>query len=497
MRIAILLNAVLAAVLVLTAACGKRRAARPPLTFPLECEVLAGAGERTDSIAVAVFDTVDPSHAPWARNAGELLVFRLLYETLITIDCLGDVQQGLAVSWEKGDGGRRWTFELRDGARFWDGTRVTAGDVANSWRRVAVEPLTEDAGIDSVILDGDRVLHVYFERRHRHVPRALSANSFAVAKRSADANWRWRVGSGPYQIVTTGQNTPAAHKRTLTMRPAFGRRRPIIQFVRISTAEARDLLESVVDVMVTADPAVIEYAANRGKLVTVAMPWDRTYVLLSTSRVGGLREGKKLADFSSRLSDELARDAVRSEARGCRPPFWWDDVSDCSEMYNPFPWLPRYTEGANATQDNRRILYEADDPVARDLADRIVALAAADSASSADAAALAASVPGLVGARGGTIAEGVSKRVLESSLRYGDDLAYIIPVPLRPADPCYEARFLVARALWLAAVQDGFPESVLPLVDTRPHVIANGAKVDLASDWYGIVFIATGKSRIR
>ena len=124
------------------------------------------------------------------------MLVRYLYETLITIDCLDEVQAGLADSWKGREGGRRWTVTLREGARLWDGTPVTARHVAVSWQ----DALTLFSDIDSVSVDGDRVVHVYLERSHRNVPRELSASVFAVTLPSEDTPWL--IGSGPYRIST-------------------------------------------------------------------------------------------------------------------------------------------------------------------------------------------------------------------------------------------------------------------------------------------------------
>jgi len=443
-------------------------------------------------MTVALFDRVDGAHAPRARNASERLVFGQLYETLITVDCLGVVRPGLAASWSSEDGGRNWTFVLRDGARFWDGSQVTVEDIIGGWRRATVEPLTADAGIDSFRADGPGVLHVYFERRHRRVPRALSEIDFAVTKRSPTAEAQWPLGSGPFRVLPPVRNATGKYKQVLTAGPSPGLEGPVIIFREFSVRDARDLLDGVVDVMVTGDPAVIDYATDRDDLTTVAMPWSVVHVLLSTARARGLRRGEEPAELSVQLSEGLARDAVRSDARECQTESWWDDIDGCGDLNNPFSWLPRHSP-----DDGRRILYDAGDAIARDLADRIVALAATDSASSADASALAAAVPGLVGAPLATVADGVSKTALDASLRYGDDLAYIISLPLRPYDPCFEARHLVSRAQWLTIVKDGLSQSLLPLVETRAHVIARVGRVGLTSDCCGHVTFMVDRPRKR
>ncbi len=488
MRLSVLLHIIGAVVLVAVAGCGKRQMVRPEVMLAPECEILSGPTEFADSVRVVLLDAVRPTHAPWARNASEQLLFRHLYETLITVDCLGEVQSGLAGSWRSGEGGRRWTFELREDAEFWDGTPVTARDVARSWQHTVSESMTQGASIDSVTVVSDRILHVYLKRPHRRIPRALSAPAFAVAKSSEDS--LWPLGSGPYRIVPWGRWSAGMSQRTITAHPAFGMDGPVIKFVEATMYDERDLLEGGIDVMVTDDSAVIEYAASRPQLSTIALPWNRTYVLLSISRVEKLRWGSTLSTFSSDLSDALARDAVRGAARGYRPPSWWDDLSHCSDLFAAVPLFPSAPRYVYSSSGLRRILYDVNDPIARDLAERIVALAATDPFVSPEAAAIASAVPGLISDTAGIAAEGVTRSELDLSLRYGDDFAYIIPISRRPPDPCHEAHKLVNRARWLSTFKVDFSKALIPLVDTRLHVIVNRSKVGLIVDWYGNILIA-------
>jgi hypothetical protein len=495
MRVSVLLKMIGAVALVALADCGKRPMIRPEVMLAPECEILAGPAEFADTVRVALLDAVRPEHAPWARNASEQLLFRHLYETLITVDCLGEVQAGLAKSWNSGEGDRRWTFVLREGAEFWDGTPVTVRDVARSWQHTVFEPMTQGAGIDSVTVVGDRTLHVYLTRPHRRIPRALSAPAFAVAKSSEDSHWP--LGSGPYRVAPWERRSTGMSRRTITTHPAFGMDGPVIKFVEASMYDARDLLEGVIDVMVTADPAVIEYAASRPHLSTIALPWDITYVLLSISRVEKLRWGSTLGTFPSDLSDRLARDAVRGAARGYRPPSWWDDLSRCSDLFAAVPLFPSVPRFVYSSSGLRRILYDVNDPIARDLAERIVALAATDPFVSPEAAAIASAVPGLISDTAGIGAEGLTRSELDLSLRYGDDFAYVVPIPRRPPDPCYEARSMVNRARWLSTFKVDFSKALIPLVDTRLHVIVNSSKVGLIVDWYGNILIANEMLQVR
>ena len=76
---------------------------------------------------------IDPASA----IAGAVpLVARQVFETLVTYASNStDVQPSLATRWNVSRDGLTWSFTLRDGVRFHDGTPMTATGVAASFTR--------------------------------------------------------------------------------------------------------------------------------------------------------------------------------------------------------------------------------------------------------------------------------------------------------------------------------------------------------------------------
>lgn len=450
-------------------ACGGSHAI-DPAGSAAGCAVLT-ADARVDTIRVGLLDDIQPAYAPWAHNAAEKLVFHHLYETLFVVDCKGDIEPGLARSWRRENGGERWVFELQRGARFWDGSRVEAGDVVTCWQDV----IGLHAGIDSVESDGRHKLVVYVSPGTHDPPRVLSSPAFAVSRHDG---WdRWPMGSGAWRLMTNYAQGLAACPRMDD--------RPVLVFRRVRPRESRDLLENDLDLLVTSLPSLIDYARSRPHLTVEALPWDRTYLLLSISRSEALRI-RRVDVLSRGFRKRVARDAVQADTRACENKGWWDERcgADGSRV-----------AGAQGTTDRmgaRRVVYDAGDHIARDLAERIIALGVTDGASSEDAAAIAAAVPGIDGGNE-LVAQGLARGAFALSLRAGDDFCYIVPVPYRPADACYETRHLIERAPWLAESGAPLDEVVLPLVDARDHVIARRDRVGVVTDWYANVMINYGK----
>ncbi|GHA34709.1 peptide ABC transporter substrate-binding protein [Devosia pacifica] len=105
----------------------------------LATSVLTG-GAMAATLDVAIDSSpagLDP-HLITAFNS-VVIVQSNIYEGLTAIDSNLSVVPGLAESWDISDDGLTYTFHLRDGVVFHDGSEMTAEDVAASIRRVQAE----------------------------------------------------------------------------------------------------------------------------------------------------------------------------------------------------------------------------------------------------------------------------------------------------------------------------------------------------------------------
>ncbi len=86
--------------------------------------------------------TLDPA---LASDAQSLKVAAMLYTGLVGLNTQLQVVPELATSWSVSSDGLHWTFYLRPGLKFSDGTPLTSADVAYSLNR-ALAPVTKSAG---------------------------------------------------------------------------------------------------------------------------------------------------------------------------------------------------------------------------------------------------------------------------------------------------------------------------------------------------------------
>ena len=83
-------------------------------------------------------ETLDPALNS-TIDGGEMLIHS--FETLLTLDENNEVIPGQAESWEQSEDGMTWTFHLREGLKWSDGSDLTAEDFVYSWQRMA-DPAT-------------------------------------------------------------------------------------------------------------------------------------------------------------------------------------------------------------------------------------------------------------------------------------------------------------------------------------------------------------------
>jgi len=350
---------VLAVAAILLAGCGgSAPRPAPPGWCP---EPAPGGGRAADVVTVALLETVDPGNAPRPANDSEAVVFRHLYEGLTDLDCRGEAAPALADSFGSGDGGRTWTFRLREGARFGDGEPVDAASVLRAWRKsrrtARADParfaLWRDLKLRDVSADGPD-LTVRLAAADADLPRLLAAPEFAVSKGVRDD---WPLG-------TRGR---VLHGRAGDARTRWIADGPEgeVRFVVSPGADPRDAFLSGIDVLVTRRRAALQHLAGLADANLTTLPWSRLYVVSTTSAWGD--------DPPEGVRHELAEQVLASTARVAEGAML--DPVDESPGVRPAT-APPPPSGPSP----RMLLAPAGDPDAVALAERIASRWARDAA---------------------------------------------------------------------------------------------------------------------
>ena len=137
-KMALVLAAVLASGMILTACGGSGNSQGTNTETAGNTQTTANGGA---DIAVQLGpdpETVDPA-LNTAIDAGNIILHA--FETLLTFDEKNNIVPGQAESYEVSEDGLTYTFHLRDGLKWSDGSDFTAEDFVYSWKRLA-DPMT-------------------------------------------------------------------------------------------------------------------------------------------------------------------------------------------------------------------------------------------------------------------------------------------------------------------------------------------------------------------
>ncbi len=458
----------------------------PPASPNDQCLVVPFPETPRDTAIVSV----EVKYRPWYSSSAAApstgvarasdFVIAQLYETMVRVTCDGRVIPELAERSRSDSNGRVMNFTLRAGARFSDGAPVTTDDVQDSWgaRVGSISLFLRDTSQQS---SATRNIGVLMFSQHAASINAFAQLSRAVARKGSAREWP--IGGGRFVIDSAASDaTPGVTVlHPATSRPGLAT--PTIIFREDSTRDQRDIIDQGIDILQTRDATVIDYA-RRGPFRIHPLPFDRTYTLAippSTTADSAVAESRMSASDAAQFRSALARDAVRVEARAPEADAWWFGLS-CPEFSTAG------TARGNAAAQGRlaQVMYDARDPVARALAERVVAISRAARSGANPADVDARTISQLLPALRAMTASGMTLTAApatSASLRAGSAVAFVLALPSRTLSGCES--FLRSRqdADWL------MPASLFPLVETRSTLITRAGAPAVLIDWDGTLRI--------
>jgi len=407
------------------------------------CDLLAGPAVPGGHFAFTLTDSVLPAHAPIPRNLSERVVFAQLYETLVQVDCSGQALPGLAESWTSTKDHAVWTFTLREGARFWDGSRITAADVRQAWNT------RQDLNV--TVLD-ERRLAVRLTAPHTRFPRMLAHPSTAVAV--SRPGWNWPVGSGPCRL----RASDPAPLPDLTCRPnqnhPDGPAWKSLTFRILPGTDPRDLVATDMDLALVRDMNAAGFFDDAPGFRSVPLPWSRLYLLIcppEMNRFGADRWMKAAGKF------DAGRDVTAISA------LTWPEIvfpaggSDhCPQLSGPvissesakLDW-----NLATKNLDQDVLVYPAEDAGAREIAHRLGALTGSQARTAA-----------------------LPTEAVDFALQWQMAGAFVFPVDQQFPTGCLQMSTLLRKADWLQ-------KAALGLKDHPVETLAGADQIAAVPQW--------------
>jgi len=298
------------------------------------------AAPQASSDGVSVLRVVGPFevHSLDPALAGGIFTRLEVAETLVDAGPDGVLRPGLASAWQASADGRTWTFDLRNGATFHDGTAVTADHVVAALNRARVQEGTPLATVpfSEVRAADERRVEVVLESPFAPLPAVLahtSAQVLAPASFAADGRVTQVVGSGPFRAtdVTIPSEVELEAAQTWTGKaPEVDR----VSYQTVGRAEGRTLLaeSAQADLVFGLDPTSIARLKDRPGVEVTSVTLPRTILLklnvghpaLSDVRV---RRALSLALDRAGMASALLRDGEMAATQLFPPslPEWHDD----------------------------------------------------------------------------------------------------------------------------------------------------------------------------
>ena len=206
--VSILLVVVLSTLTIALSACAGSKADGDSSTGSTETASAADhdAAEDDDSITVGIAQDIEDSMDPHkAVAAGTKEVLFNIYEGLVKPDSEGNLNPAVASDYEITDEGKTYTFTLRDGVKFHDGSLVTVEDVKYSIERCADTsnggtPLVAAfSDIESVETPDDSTIVIHLTNPNTDFLTYLTTAIIPASNTDPDSN---PIGTGPYAYVS-------------------------------------------------------------------------------------------------------------------------------------------------------------------------------------------------------------------------------------------------------------------------------------------------------
>ena len=245
--------AAVAASLAVVATCGSANAANTSITIVMPLEP----------------PNLDPTGG--AAAAIDEVVYANIYEGLTRYAPDGSVRPALAHSWDISEDGLVYTFRLREGVTFHDGTAFDANDVKFSLDRARAEDSTNAqkalfAGIADVEVVDPLTVRVTLSNPNGTFTTNMAwGDAVIVAEESIDSAATAPVGTGPFKFVEwrKGDSVEVARNADYWGEPV-ALEKAVFKFIAEPTAQLAALMAGDVDAIpnFAAPEAVGQFEAN-------------------------------------------------------------------------------------------------------------------------------------------------------------------------------------------------------------------------------------------
>ncbi|MFZ3579318.1 ABC transporter substrate-binding protein [Virgibacillus sp. DJP39] len=265
-----------------------------------------------------------------------------------------EVRPALATEWKPSEDGMTWTFTLREGVKFHDGTDFTAEDVVFNFERWTTSgefiyygymfgASEDDLGgiIESVEATGDYEVKFTLSEPNAPFLQTLAMPPFAIAspdaiEKQGENYFKNPVGTGPFVF----EEWVPDDQITLTKNEDYFGEAANVDTVVIRTipdngARFLELQSGSIDMMTGLNPQDIQTAEGDESLQIIRRPsMNVSYMAMNTSKEGPMAEKKVRQAINLAIDKEkllTLYEGIGKAAKNPIPPSLWgynDDVED-------------------------------------------------------------------------------------------------------------------------------------------------------------------------
>ncbi|MCW2240519.1 ABC transporter substrate-binding protein [Azospirillum canadense] len=231
-------------------------------------------------------DTLDPH---FILERPDVRVSMHIHENLVNFDQNGELKPELAESWSVSDDRLTWTFNLRKGVTFHDGTPFNAEAVKQSFERI-LDPATASprrsiaSVISAVKVIDEYTVALITDKPFAPLPSQVSMFNLAIvgpAAKTPGADYaRKPVGTGPFKFAAW----QVGEKITLVRNEAYWGPKPAIERIEFrvvpeDSARVLQLMSGEADVIANVPPAMLPQLKSSSAVKVIQETSFRTVLL--------------------------------------------------------------------------------------------------------------------------------------------------------------------------------------------------------------------------
>lgn len=234
--------------------------AAPALDFAFAAPVKGG------TLRVSIDQAASVIHPLLTRVNPEYLITELLYSNLTRLKADMSVEPDLATEWSANEALTEWTFKLRDGVKFHDGSAFTSADVVETYKAILnkdnASPARNNVGpIESIEAKDPLTVVFRLSAAYADMPVAVAYTTAriipaAIATGDFKSLATKAVGTGPFKLVSYEPDRLIVVERNADYYDAS---RPHVDRVEVQvfpdiSAEGSALISGDVDIVSTIQP---------------------------------------------------------------------------------------------------------------------------------------------------------------------------------------------------------------------------------------------------